>query len=97
MYSEKDLQLLLEKSVDELPQINSSSLPVAFAPSPMSSVELPKVSSLSQEITQLTSSPSTSDDGEEDETEDFAHLDLAEHLKKLSIEAFEDRFFGRSR
>lgn len=97
MYSEKDLQLLLEKSVDELPQINSSSLPVAFAPSPMSSVELPKVSSLSQEITQLTSSPSTSDDDEEDETEDFAHLDLAEHLKKLSIEAFEDRFFGRSR
>jgi hypothetical protein len=62
----------------------------------MSSVKLPKMSSLSQEITHLTSSPSTSDD-EEDDPEDFAHLELAEHLKELSIDALEDRFYGRSR
>jgi hypothetical protein len=69
---------------------------VGFIPSSMSSVKLPKLSSLSQEITHLTNSPSTSDD-EEDDPDDFAHLDLAEHMKELSIDVFEDRFFGRSR
>lgn len=96
MYSEKDLQLLLEKPVDQLPQSKARTLLDESNSSLMSTVELPKMSSLSQEITHLGSPPSASDD-EEDDQEDFAHLDLAEHLRKLSINAFEDRFFGRSR
>ncbi|KAF5322742.1 hypothetical protein D9619_002011 [Psilocybe cf. subviscida] len=118
VYTEKDLQLLLEKPLDELPYTPSTqsqftqarspgpsgsgpgSSPGPFISTPrssMSSVKLPKVSSLSQEIThlsQLTSDVSSEDD-EEDDDEDFAHLELAEHLKELSIDVL-DRFFGRS-
>ncbi|KAF5322745.1 hypothetical protein D9619_002016 [Psilocybe cf. subviscida] len=118
VYTGKDLQLLLEKPLDELPYTpsthsqftqsqspcrsglgpGSSPAPSISTPSSMSSVKLPKVSSLSQEMThlsQLTSDVSSEDD-EEDDEEDFAHLELAEHLKELSIEVLEDRFYGRS-
>lgn len=64
----------------------------------MSGVQLPGMSSLSQDIINLTSeAPTSSREKKDDDPEDFAHLELATHLKGMSINAFDNRFFGRSR
>jgi hypothetical protein len=49
-----------------------------------------------QTLPQRTTATTLLPSDDEDE-EDLSHVSLAEHLKQLSVEAVEDRFFGPSR
>lgn len=81
--------------VPAVPSILSvSSTETALSSFAFSDLKYPIPESISSDA---VSPPSVEDDSEILEADDLAHVALAEHLGRLSLNAVDDRFYGQAR